>query len=116
MTLESFLKEPLQGKTSLSRVFWLYGVLGSVLYSALEIFLDPGSEAAMRTYVIGGLILSLYVTLATYRCAMNCRSAFLGRWVRACALISLLLLPVIAYLSLAGVLTFDLPAGERMPD
>jgi len=119
MTLESFLKEPLQGKTSLSRVFWLYGVLGSVLYSAFELFLNLGNEAVMRTYVIGGLIFSLYVTVATYRCAMNCGSAFLGRWVRVSALISLLLLPVIAYLSLTGLLTFDLPAldgGERMPE
>jgi hypothetical protein len=118
VTLESFVKEPLQGKTSLSRVFWLYGVLGSVLYSALELFLNPGSEAVMRMYVIGGLIFTLYVTVATYRCAMNCGSAFLGRWVRVSALISLLLLPVIAYLSLTGVLTFDLPAldGERMPE
>ena len=118
MTVGSFLKEPLQGKTSLSRVFWLYGVLGSVLYSALELLLNPGNEAVMRAYVFGGLIFSLYVTVATYQCAMNCGSAFLGRWVRVSALISLLLLPVIAYLTLAGVLTFDLPAldSERMPE
>ena len=118
MSWESFLKEPLQGKTSLSRVFWLYGVLGSVLYSALELFLIAGNEAVMRAYVIGGLLLSLYVTVATYRCAMNCGSAFLGRFVRISALISLLLLPVIAYLSLAGIVTLDVPGldGERMPE
>jgi hypothetical protein len=118
MTWESLLKEPLQGKSTLSRVFWLYGVLGSVLYSALELFLNPGNQAVMRAYVIGGLIFSLYVTVATYRCAKNCRSAFLGRWVRLCALISLLLFPVIVYLSLSGALTFDLPAldDEQMPE
>jgi hypothetical protein len=102
--------EPLQGKTSLSRVFWLYGIVGSVLYGAIELFLDPGNEGVMRVYVIGGLIFSIYVTVATYQCAMNCRSAFLGRIVRVSAVISLLLLPVLAYLDLAGVLTLTLPA------
>jgi hypothetical protein len=73
------------------------------------LFLDPGNEGVMRVYVIGGLIFSVYVTVATYQCAMNCRSAVLGRFVRVSALISLLLLPVLAYLDLAGVLTLALP-------
>jgi len=109
MKLGSFLMEPLQGKTSLSRVFWLYSIVGSVLYGAIEVLLDPGNETVMRIYAIGGLIFSLYVTVATYQCAMNCRSAFLGRIVRVSALVSLLLLPVIAYLSFSGVLTLTLP-------
>jgi hypothetical protein len=56
-TLGAFVQEPLQGKTSLAEV--------------------------MRAYLIEGLVFSLYFTVATYQCAMNCRSRFLGRWVRA---------------------------------
>ena len=104
MTLSAFLKEPLQGKTSLARVFWLYGVVGSVLYSALELLLDPGNESFTRIYVVGGLLFSAYVTLATYRCAGNCQSKALARFVRVSAVISLLALPVIAYLEFTGAL------------
>src|SRR5450631_4440488 len=90
MTVRSFLMDPLQGKTALSKVFWLYGLMGSVVYCALELFVDRENEAVMRIYVIGGLVLSVYLTVATYQCAMNCGSAFLGRWVRLSALVSLL--------------------------
>jgi hypothetical protein len=109
MSLLSAVRDPLQGKTSLGRVFWLYGVLGSVLYGALEVFLDPGNEAIMRAYVIGGLIFSIYVTVA------NCRSPALARVVRVSAVISLLLLPVIAYLDLTGALDVALTSlsGEQ---
>ncbi len=104
MALSAFLKEPLQGKTSLAKVFWLYGVLGSILYSALELFLDPGNESITRIYVVGGLLFSAYVTVATYQCAGNCRSKSLAWFVRVSAVISLLALPVIAYLELTGAL------------
>jgi hypothetical protein len=114
--VRAFLTDPLQGKTSLSRVFWLYGVLGSVLYGALELFLDPGNAAVMRVYVIGGLVFSIYVTVATYQCAMNCRSPFVGRVVRISAVISLLLLPVITYLDLTGALTLAALGGEQFPE
>jgi hypothetical protein len=116
MTLGAFLTEPLQGKTSLSRVFWLYGVLGSLLYGALELLLDPGNAAVMRVYIIGGLILSVYVTVATYRCAGNCRSPVLARIVRVSAVISLLLLPVITYLDLTGALTVADLLGGQIPE
>jgi hypothetical protein len=116
MSLGSFLTEPLQGKTSLSKVFWLYGVLGSVLYGALELFLNPANEGVMRAYVIGGLLFSIYVTVATYQCAMNCRSPFLGRVVRVSALISLVLVPIFAYLEFTGALDLfltSLMSGEQ---
>jgi hypothetical protein len=104
MTLSAFLKEPLQGKTSLSKVFWLYGVFGSILYSTLELFLDAGNEAVARIYVVGGLLFSAYVTVATYQCAGNCQSKSLARFVRVSAIVSLLALPVIAYLEFTGAL------------
>ena len=113
MNVGAFLKEPLLGKTSLSRVFWLYGVLGSLLYGAIELFLDPGNDFLMRVYVIGGLLFSVYVTVATYQCAANCKSRLLARLARVSAVITLVLLPVITYLDLSGALTLLALGGEQ---
>jgi len=100
----SFLKDPLHGKTSLSKVFWLYGLLGSVLVSALGSAVDPGNSFAMRTYMAFGFLFSVYVTVATYRCASNCQSKFLARLARISAVVSLVALPVLAYLYYSGAI------------
>jgi hypothetical protein len=102
-----FIKDPLLGKTSLSRVFWLYGVVGSLLYGALELFLNPENALLMRIYMIGGVIYTAYVIVATYRCAGNCRSPMIARLARISAVISLLLLPVLVYLDVSGSLTLS---------
>lgn len=104
MTFGAYLQEPLEGKTSLARVFWLYGVAGSLLYGALELFLDSGNETLMRLYVAGGLLWSAYVTVATYRCAGNCGSKAVAGFTRAAAVLSLLALPLIGYLEFTGAL------------
>ena len=111
----AFLIDPLQGKTSLARVFWLYGVLGSVLVSALGLLFDPGNEFGMRVYIAFGLLFTLYVTVATYRCAGNCHSKALARLVRVSAVISIGLLPVFAYLEFSGALDVALTnmTGEQ---
>jgi hypothetical protein len=98
------IKEPLQGKTSLSKVFWVYGILGSILVSAVGLLFDPGNQFAMRCYILFGLAFSVYVTVATYRCAGNCQSQSLARLVRISAIISLVALPVFAYLEFTGAL------------
>jgi len=116
MSVRSLFEEPLQGKTLLSRVFWLYGVAGSLLYGAIEFFLDPGSAAVMRIYTVGGLLFTVYVTVATYQCAMNCKSRSVGRMARVSAVISLLLLPVLAYLDLTGALNLAALGTEQLPD
>jgi hypothetical protein len=115
MNLRSFLEEPLRGKTSLSKVFWLYGVLGSVLVSAVGLAFDPGNRFVMRVYILFGLLYSVYVTVATYQCAGNCGSKVLARFVRFSAVISLVLLPVFAYLEFTGALDFALSSlsGEQ---
>jgi hypothetical protein len=112
MTLNEFVSQPLQGKTSLSRVFWLYGVMGSVVYSAIEFLLNPGNSFAIRLYETVGFLFAVYVTVATYRCADNCGSKSLAKLVRISAVISLLLLPVLAYLEYTGA--FDLFAGSML--
>lgn len=65
MSLASLIEDPLRGKTSLGRVVWVYGLLGSLVYSAFGLLLDPGK-----------------------------------------ALLSLIALPVIAYLYYSGALVW----------
>jgi len=115
MSLRSFLTEPLQGKTSLSKVFWLYGVLGSILVSAIGLAVDSGNQFLMRVYIAFGLLFSVYVTIATYQCAGNCQSKTLARFVRVSAVISLAVLPVFAYLEFTGALDVALSnmTGEQ---
>ena len=103
-SLRGFLTDPLQGKTSLTKVIWLYGVLGSVLLSAFGLVLDPGNRFIMGAYGVIGLLFSVYVTVATYRCAGNCRSKILAGFVRFSAVVSLILMPVFAYLEFTGAI------------
>jgi hypothetical protein len=104
MSVWTAVKEPLQGKTSLAKVFWVYGVLGSVAVSAIGLLFDPGNEFARRAYVVFGLLFSVYVTIATYQCGVNCRSKAMTRFVRISAIITLILLPVLAYLDFTGAI------------
>ena len=96
--------DPLKGATSLSKVVWGYGLLGSILYGLAEFLVDPANQSAMRLYTAGGLIFTVYVIVATYRCADNCASKFWGRMARISSVVSLLLLPLLAYLELTGAL------------
>jgi hypothetical protein len=50
------------------------------------------------------LLFSVYVTVATYQCASNCRSKLLTRLARISAVASLVLLPVLAYLYFSGAI------------
>jgi len=114
MSIKSFLSEPLQGKTSVSRVFWLYGVVGSLLYGCIELLLDPDNAPLMTVYSIGGFVFSVYVTLGTYRCAQNCRTLWMQKLVRWSAVATLVLLPVLLYLDLTGALTLSGMLGESV--
>ena len=115
MTQESRLVrwtlDPLRGKTSLGRVVGWYGIVGSLIYSALGLLIDVESDRAMRVYTIGGLVFSVYVTIATYRCAASMRSSIGRNFVRISALLSLALLPLLAYLALSGALTLTSLGG-----
>jgi len=104
MTVWAYISEPIEGKTSLSRVFWLYGVLGSILVSAAEPLINPTNLWQLRIYVVLSLLFSLYVTIATYRCAGNCGSRVVAVLARISAIISLLALPFVAYFGFNGTL------------
>ena len=108
MNLWQAIKDPLQGKASLNRVFWLYGVLGSVLVTAIGLLLDAGNVFVMRLYTVLGLLFSIYITVATFQCAGNCRSKILARLVRISAVISLVAIALLAYLEFTGALDLAL--------
>jgi hypothetical protein len=108
MSLWTAIEDPLRGKTSLSKVFWLYGLLGSILVSAIGLAFDSSNVFAMRSYTVFGLLFSIYVTVATYQCAGNCESKVLAQFVRISAVITLVLLPVLAYLEFTGALDLAL--------
>jgi hypothetical protein len=116
MTLAQLIKDPLEGKTSLSRVVWLYGFLGSLLYGSLELFLNPENQFVMRVYSIGGMLFTLYCIVGTYRCAKNTKSVWMARSARIGAVIMLLLLPVLTYLDLTGSLTIAGLLGGQLPE
>jgi hypothetical protein len=116
VTFSQFVKEPLEGKTSLSRVVWLYGMVGSLLYGSLELFLNPENQFAMRLYTIGGLIFTVYCIVGTYRCAKNTKSPWMARSARIGAIILLLLLPLLTYLELSGAVTIADLVGGQLPE
>jgi hypothetical protein len=106
-----FVTDPIRGTVPVGRVIWLYGILGSLIYSALGLFIDPSAEGTLRIYTIGGLLYTLYVTIATYRCAATVKSPFWRGVTRVSALLTLLLLPLLAYLSFSGVLALTSLGG-----
>jgi hypothetical protein len=108
-----FITDPLRGKIPVSRVIWLYGIVGSLVYGVIGLLFDVTDERGMRIYTIGGLIFTVYVTVATYQCAVSVRSTFLRRLVRVSAVLTLLLLPVLTYFSLFGVLELTGLRGEE---
>jgi hypothetical protein len=114
MTPTQFLQAPLQAKLSVARVFWLYGVAGSLVYGCLEFFIDPGNTVLMRLYTIGGGLFSVYVIIGTYRCAVNCASAGMARFIRISCVLSLLLLPVLTYFELSGALSSELSQIDQL--
>ena len=113
MTPTQFIQAPLLAKLSVTRVFWVYGVAGSLVYGVLEFFIDPGNTFLMRTYTLGGCLYSAYVIVGTYRCSVNCSTEGMARFVRISSIISLLVLPILTYLELSGVFSSDLSQLEQ---
>jgi hypothetical protein len=92
-----WLTDPLTGKTSLGRAFWLYGFGWSIGYSVVALLL-PETPAAFTVYVLFGLILGILQSVILWRCAPNSRSAFLTKSVRVTVVVGLILVPLALYL------------------
>ncbi len=91
----------------------VYGILGSVLYGALALLFDVTNERAMWIFNAGGLLLTVYVTIATYQCARNCRTVWMRNLIRVSAVVSLLLLPFLTYVALTGAIDLSSLRGEQ---
>ena len=92
-----WLSDPLTGKTSLGRAFWLYGLGVSLVYSVIGL-LFPETTAGFTVYVLLGLAIGILQCVILWRCAPNSRSAVLGRFVRAAVIVGLILVPIMLYL------------------
>ena len=114
MTLAQFVQAPLKGKLSVSRVFWLYGIVGSLAYGLLEFFIDTGNAFLIRLYTVGAYAYSAYVIVGTYQCAVNCRTAGMARFVRISAIVSLILLPIFMYFEFSGALDGELSQFQQL--
>jgi hypothetical protein len=112
--ISQFFRDPLEGKLSVSKVFVVYGVLGSLVYGCLEFVIDPSNLFLMRLYTIGGFLYSAYVIIATYRCAVNCKTPRMARFVRVSCVISLVLLPVLTYMELNGTFESELSQLDQL--
>jgi hypothetical protein len=99
MTLFSrALTDPLQGRTPLRRVFWVYGVGVSVVYSFLGLLVDPLNATSVRVYTVLGAAIGVVQSIMLWKCAYNTRSRALGRWVRVSVVAGLITIPLLLYL------------------
>ncbi len=92
------LTEPLQGKTPLWKVFWVYGVAVSIAYSLLGLLLDPLNTISMGLYTAFGIALGVVQSIMMWQCAFNGRSRAVGRLVRISVVIGLIAIPLMLYL------------------
>jgi len=92
-----WLTDPLTGKTSLGRAFWLYGFGGSIAYSVIALLL-PETPTGYTVYVVLGLALGILQSVILWRCAPNSRSAFLSRFVRITVVVGVIMVPLVLYL------------------
>jgi surface polysaccharide O-acyltransferase-like enzyme len=113
-TISEFFRAPLEGKLSVSKVFVVYGLLGSLVYGCLEFFINPLNSFVMRLYTLGGCFYSGYVIVGTYQCAVNCKTAGMARFVRVSCVISLALLPLLTYAELSGVLDSEMSQLDQL--
>ena len=100
--------EPLEGRTPLWKVFWVYGFAANFVYALISLVVPVTNPGVLRLYLIAGLILGMYQLLALWKCAFNCRTRSLGVFIRISVIGSLMLLPVFIYLIVMQPLLFAL--------
>ena len=94
-----WLTDALNGKVSLARAFWAYGLGVSVAYSLLAGFIDIENRPVLIVYLLLGLALGIAQTLILWRSAFNSRSKFLGRLTRTAVVVGLVIMvPLTLYL------------------
>jgi hypothetical protein len=92
-----WLTDALNGKASLARAFWVYGLGISVAYSLIELFIDAENPLIATFYIVVGVVLGILQTIILWRCAYNSRSAFLGRLVRTGIVFGFIAMAIVVY-------------------
>jgi glycopeptide antibiotics resistance protein len=100
--------EPLQGRTPLWKVVWVYGFAVSLAYTVIGMMLPLENTGVSWTYMLIGLLIGLYQLIALWKCAFNSRSRAWGVLVRISVVASVLLIPVGIYLFVTQPTLFDL--------
>jgi hypothetical protein len=96
------LTDALNGKLSLTRAFWIWGVGVSVAYSLIGAFIDVEHTLALAVYLALGLVLGILQTVVLWRCASNSRFKFLGRLLRTAVIVGLIILVLALYVALTN--------------
>lgn len=95
-----WLTDALTGRTSLQRAFWLYGLGGTVAYSAAGL-LFPETPLGIGLYLGIGLVLGVLQSVILWRCAPNSRSSLARRLTRAAIVVGLVVTVVVLYVMFA---------------
>lgn len=106
--LWQFFWEPLQGRTRLWKVAWVYGFAVSLAYAFFALVLPLDIAIVSRAYTLIGVFLTLYQLIALWRCAFNSSSRAWGVLVRISVIASLLFIPVCIYLLVTQPALFEL--------
>lgn len=97
-----WLADALNGRISLSRAFWLYGLGLSFVYSLIGLLIDLQNSLGVTAYLLVGAALGVLQTIILWRCAYNSRSRFLGRLVRAAMVFGVIVVAVMLYVLLTN--------------
>jgi hypothetical protein len=108
MVRSNILWEPLQGRTPLWKVVWVYGFAVSLAYALIGFALPVENAVVSWAYMLIGLLIGLYQLIALWKCAFNCRSRAWGVLVRISVIASLALIPICIYLFAMQPELFDL--------
>jgi hypothetical protein len=100
--------EPLQGRTPLWKVAWVYGFGVSLAYALVALALPLENAVASWAYMVIGLIITVYQLVALWKCAFNASSRFWGVLVRISVIASVLLIPFGIYLYATQPALFEL--------
>jgi FtsH-binding integral membrane protein len=106
-----WLTDALNGRVSLARAFWIWGVGVSVAYALIGALIDVENPVALTVYLVVGLALGILQTLILWRCASNSRSKVLGRVVRTVVILGLILVVLSLYVALTNPSLLLPPSG-----
>lgn len=95
-----WLSNAWNGKDSLARAFWFWGVGVSVAYSLIGVIIDVEHPMVLTIYLTVGLVLGMLQTVIMWRSSSNSAHRLLGRLVRTTVIFGLLMMVLMLYMLL----------------